>query len=87
MLKRDLVDELYGIALRRYKKECPNYEFTNEFAERLWFSIKGILDHEGEIAARDYVENALLFKPKKCMRDIQGKRWLFDEVNRKYIPE
>lgn len=62
MLQRDLIDELYEIALRRYKKERPNFKITNEFAAKLWFSIKGILDHEGEVAARDYVENALLHK-------------------------
>ena len=59
MLQRDLIDELYGIALRRYREEYPNFKFTNEFAERLWFSIKGVLDHEGEIAARDYVEKRI----------------------------
>lgn len=60
MLQRDIVDQLYAQALRRYKKECPNFKFTNELADRLWFSIEGVLVHKGETAARNYVKNAKL---------------------------
>ena len=60
MLQRDIVDQLYAQALRRYKKEHPDFKFTNEFADKIWYSIAGILNHEGEDAARNYVENAPL---------------------------
>ena len=65
MLKRDIVDDLYAEAVRRYKKELPPFEFSNEFADRLWFSIKGVLDHEGEAAAREYVKSAKLIEDVK----------------------
>ena len=60
MLPRDIVDNLYAQALRRYKKENPTFKFSNEFADRLWLSIEGKLQHEGESAAREYVESGLL---------------------------
>lgn len=62
-MKRDIIDELYAIAIKRFRNEYPefeNYEMTNTFADALWFSIKGKLDHEGEQAARKYVQNAKL---------------------------
>lgn len=62
-MKRDIVDELYSIAMKRFRNECPeyeNYEITNAFADLIWYSIKGKLDHEGEQAAREYVQNAKL---------------------------
>ena len=59
-MKRDIIDELYAQALRRYKEERPEFNFTNEFADRLWFSIKGKFDCEGEAAAEEYVKNASL---------------------------
>ncbi len=60
MLQRDIVDQLYTQALHRYKKERPDFKFTNEFADRLWYSIEGVLNLEGEDAARNYVKNAPL---------------------------
>jgi hypothetical protein len=60
MLQRDIADRLYSIALRRYRKEHPEFVFTNDFAERLWLSIEGKLQHDGEDAARVYVETAEL---------------------------
>lgn len=62
MLQRNIVDELYAQALRRYKKEHPDFKFTNEFADRPWYSIKGKLVHDGEAAAREYVETAQLIE-------------------------
>ena len=60
MLQRDIVDQLYAHALRRYKKERPDFKFTNEFADSLWYSIEGVLNHKGEDTARNYVKNAPL---------------------------
>ena len=60
MSQRGIMDQLYAQALRRYKKERPNFKITSEFADRLWYSIEGVLNHEGEDAARNYVENAPL---------------------------
>ncbi len=63
-MQRDIVDELYAKALRRYKKSHPDFVFSNDFANRLWLSIQGKLQHEGIKAAEEYVEKANLLKEK-----------------------
>ena len=65
MLKRDIVDDLYAEAVRRYKEKDPTIEFSDMFADAIWFSIKGVLDHEGEAAAREYVKSAKLIEDVK----------------------
>ena len=59
-MQRDIVDELYSQAVKRYRNERPDFKFTNEFVDRLWYSIKGVLDHEGLESAKQYVETAKL---------------------------
>lgn len=60
MMKRDLVDELYKIAYKRYMEKYPNKDFTSipNFLDSLWFSIEGELNRNGYDAARKYVEEA-----------------------------
>ncbi len=60
MLKRDICDRLYSQAYKRYRKGYPDREFSERFLDRLWFSIYGILNHQGEDAAKEYVESAKL---------------------------
>ena len=56
-MKRDLVDELYKTAYKRYREKYPNKDFA---------SIPNFLDIEGELnrngynAAKKYVEEAEL---------------------------
>lgn len=60
MLKRDITDQLYSEAHKRFRIENPKRELTNEQMNAIWYSIYGILQHEGEEAARKYVETAEL---------------------------
>lgn len=62
MMKRDLVDELYKIAYKRYREKYPNKDFASipNFLDSLWFSIEGELNRNGYDAARKYVEEAEL---------------------------
>lgn len=60
MLKRDIADELQIIAVKRYKSEHPEVELLPCDIEKIWYSIYGILQHEGEEKAREYALNAKL---------------------------
>lgn len=68
MLRRDKTDELYSLAIKRYQKENPDYELTNQDMEGIWYSIYGIMCREGEEAAREYVESAKLNTVTKEVR-------------------
>lgn len=61
-MERDLVDELYKIAYKRYREKYPNKDFASipNFLDSLWFSIEGELNRNGYDAARKYVEEAEL---------------------------
>ena len=61
MLKRDICDKMYADVIKRYREEKPEMEITNELAEQIWYSIYGVLNHEGEEAARKYAETAKLW--------------------------
>ena len=60
MLKRDKTDELYAIALKRYKEEYPDAELSEHFLDSIWFSIYGKLNAEGEAAAEEYARTGQL---------------------------
>lgn len=57
-MKRDLVDELYKMAYKRYREKYPNKDFASDFLDSLWFSIKSELDRNGYDAAKKYAEEA-----------------------------
>lgn len=61
-MKRDLVDELYKTAYKRYREKYPNKDFASipNFLDSLWFSIEGELNRNGYNAAKKYVEEAEL---------------------------
>lgn len=61
MLKRDKTDELYNLAVERYKKECPGIPLCEPFLDSIWFSIYGKLNTDGEEAAEEYVKNGKLW--------------------------
>ena len=50
-MKRDLVDELYKTAYKRYREKYPNKDFASipNFLDSLWFSIEGELNRNGYI--------------------------------------
>ena len=60
IMERDLADELYKIAYKRYREKYPNKDFASipNFLDSLWFSIEGELNRNGYDAARKYVEEA-----------------------------
>ena len=60
MMKRDLVNDLYKIAYKRYREKYPDKDFLSipNFLDSLWFSIEGELNRNGYYAARKYVEEA-----------------------------
>lgn len=64
MLKRDLVDELYNTAYKRYREKYPNKDLASvpNFLDSLWFSIEGELNRNGYVAAKKYVEEAELIE-------------------------
>ncbi len=66
IMKRDLVDELYKIAYKRYREKYPNKDFASipNFLDSLWFSIEGELNKNGYNAAKKYVEEAELIELK-----------------------
>ena len=47
-MKRDLVDELYKTAYKRYREKYPNKDFASipNFLDSLWFSIEGELNEK-----------------------------------------
>lgn len=53
-MKRDLVDELYKMAYKRYREKYPNKDFASipNFLDSLWFSIEGELNRNGYDAAK-----------------------------------
>ena len=60
IMKRDLVDELYKTAYKRYREKYPNKDFASipNFLDSLWFSIEGELNRNGYNTAKKYVEEA-----------------------------
>ena len=62
MLRRDRADELYAIAIRRYREEYPDRELDEKFLDSLWFSIYGKLIADGEEAAEEYVKNGCVIR-------------------------
>lgn len=60
MMKRELADELYKTAYKRYREKYPNKDFASDFLDSLWFSIKSELNRNGYDAAKKYAEEAEL---------------------------
>ena len=56
------IEELYGLAIRRYQRELPEKELTPSVTSAIWYSIAGMLEREGQEAARKYVMTAELIK-------------------------
>ena len=48
MMKRDLVNDLYKIAYKRYREKYPDKDFLSipNFLDSLWFSIEGELNEK-----------------------------------------
>ncbi len=71
-MRRDIVDDLFSITIKRYHKEYPEETrkpISNKFADRVWYSIKGIVDREGEEAARKYVLNCELLSKEELEKE------------------
>lgn len=62
MLKRDVADKLYSKAIQRFRTENPEIELNASQTEAIWYSIYGVLKHEGQEAAEEYVNTAILTK-------------------------
>lgn len=61
MLEKDVtVEELFTIAIKRYKEERPQVKVTQNMMDRIYCSIEGKLNHEGKEAAYEYVRTAKL---------------------------
>ncbi|OUO26563.1 hypothetical protein [Eubacterium sp. An3] len=58
MLKRDIADQLYSKALKRFRLENPDITFAPEQLNLLWKNIYDILQHSGREAAEKYVDAA-----------------------------
>lgn len=60
MLKRDIVDNLFSIVIKRYQVEKPEAILTNEKMDAIWFSLYGELNRNGKEAAYEYARTAKL---------------------------
>ena len=60
MLKRNIVDDLYSIVIKRYLRERPEVILTNDRLDSIWFSLCSKLNHEGKEKAYEYARNAKL---------------------------
>ena len=60
MIKRDIADELFAIAVNRYHKERPEVELTRDMMDFIWFSVYGELIQNGKEAAYKYAKTAKL---------------------------
>lgn len=60
MLKRDIVDDLFSIVIKRYHDERPNIELTNDIMDKIWYSLYGKLNHNGKDIAYEYARTAEL---------------------------
>ncbi|MBC5688177.1 hypothetical protein H8S37_04415 [Mediterraneibacter sp. NSJ-55] len=58
MLKRNTIDQLYDIAIERVKEKNHQIVLNESQLDAIYYSIYGILQHEGEDAARKYVLHA-----------------------------
>lgn len=60
MLKRDIADRLHILALRRYRKENPEYELSNDEMTTMWYRIYDIVRRDREEKAEGFVKTAEL---------------------------
>lgn len=72
-MKRDIVDELYSIVIKRYQKEFPEVQLNNSQMTNIWFSVKGVFDREGKEKAIEYAKTVKLndFKKEVILRGYQ----------------
>lgn len=61
MLKRDTADDLFSIAVKRYHTERPDTELSSDMMDKIWYSIYGVLNHDGKDAAYEYARTAKLW--------------------------
>lgn len=59
-MKRDIADQIYSFVIKRYRKEKPNVNITEEMMDAIWFSIYGELKRNGEEAAWEYARTVKL---------------------------
>lgn len=60
-MKRDIVDDLYAVMIRRYRKEHPELadeDITDAFADKIWYAIRDELNKNGIDGAKHFAENA-----------------------------
>ena len=61
MLKRDKVDKLYSLAVKRYLEEYPNKPLDEKLLDGIWDSIYKVFNSDGEKAAKNYEQNEKLW--------------------------
>lgn len=71
-MKRDTIDDLYSIVIKRYHKELPDINLNNDQRNAIWFSLKGVLDREGKEKALEYAKTVKLndFKKEVIQRGV-----------------
>lgn len=60
MSKKDIIDDLYSIVVKRYQEEQPKVELTNDMLDNIWFSVYGELIHNGKEKAYEYAKTGIL---------------------------
>ncbi|MFR4681871.1 MAG: hypothetical protein ACLT9M_05925 [Anaerobutyricum hallii] len=55
------IEDPYSIAINRYKKEYPDRPIEEKFLDNLYFSIQGVIEHNGKEAALEYARNGKLW--------------------------
>ena len=64
-MKRDVVDALFSIVVKRYAVEKPNTHLSNDMLNGIWYSLQGVLNQQGEEAAFHYARTAKLLPRQK----------------------
>lgn len=55
------IEDPYSIAINRYKKEYPDRLIEEKLLDNLYFSIQGVIEHNGKETALEYARNGKLW--------------------------
>ena len=65
MLKRNIADRLYSIIIKRFSKEQPERQLTNNEMSVIWYDLYGRLNRgESEQELENYCNTVELSKPE-----------------------
>lgn len=73
MLRRDIVDRLYSLVIKRFSEEQPKRELTKNEKDSIWYEIYGKLcKGESEAEVEEYCKTVLLAEEKPIHAPIRN---------------